>query len=57
MHSSSSDTTVVFDLLLLQEASIVGNLLTVRIVGATDNLTAEEIHTDVFEVSYESMGV
>jgi len=48
---------VVFDLLLLQEASIVGNLLTVRIVGATDNLTAEEIHTEVFKVSYESMGV
>lgn len=47
---------MVFDLLLLQEASIVGNLLTVRIVGATDDLTAEEIHTEVFEVSCESMG-
>lgn len=47
---------MVFDLLLLQEASIVGNLLTVRIVGAND-LTAEEIHTEVLEVSYESMGV
>lgn len=47
---------MVFDLFLLQEASIVGNLLTVRIVGATDDLTAEEIHTEVFEVSCESMG-